>query len=265
MTTENSCRSPLLEVQHLHVSYGNVEALHGASLMLFPGEIVSVIGANGAGKTTMLSAIMGLLPGVGLVRLDQEDISRCPVEQRVARGLTLVPEKRELFLSMSVEDNLILGAYRPYIQGERDYRETMAGVVARFPRLSERRRQLAGTLSGGERAMLVIARALMSKPKVLLLDEPSLGLSPLNAKEIFGVIAYLKEMGTAIVLVEQNARAALQISARAYVMESGNIIFDGWSDQLVEDRRIQDAYLGKYNKLAEGAASSTPTSRSSRE
>jgi branched-chain amino acid transport system ATP-binding protein len=238
--------SPLsrLDVRNLTVSYGNVEALRGVSLSLQEGQIVTVIGPNGAGKTTLLSAIMGQLPAGGDLYYLGQDQRRITVEERVDAGLSLVPEKRELFSSMTVEDNLLMGAYSRHLQGARDHWETMEAVFQRFPRMRERRGQLAGTLSGGERAMLVLGRALMSKPKVLLLDEPSLGLAPLIVREIFRIIADLRRDGVAILLVEQNARAALQVSDHAYVLETGSIALHGPSIELAEDPRVAATYLG---------------------
>ncbi|MCR8547577.1 ABC transporter ATP-binding protein [Salipiger sp. P9] len=251
MSSEHSNETEaVLAVNDLHVAYGNVEALFGVSLRVDPGEIVSVIGANGAGKTTMLSAIMGLLRSRGEIRLRGRDIASLTVEQRVAEHVSLVPETRELFMTMSVEDNLILGAFRPFTNGDRDYRQTMDEVFHRFPKLKERLRQQAGTLSGGERAQLVLGRALMSKPQLLMLDEPSLGLSPIITREIFSIISDLTDAGTAIVLVEQNARAALQVSTRAYVLENGLVTMEGRSEALLEDHRIYDAYLGKRTRDA---------------
>ena len=241
----------LLEVKDLCVSYGKVEALHHANLRVGPGQIVTVIGPNGAGKTTMLCAIMGLLPKThgDIVFLGQpeNDVS---VEHMVGRGMNLVPEKRELFGEMSVEDNLLLGAFVRYRRGERDQDQTMAQVFEIFPRLKERREQQAGTLSGGERQMLAVGRALMAKPKLLLLDEPSLGLAPLVVREIFRVIADLRRTGVSILLVEQNARAALQIADYAYVLETGEIALEGPSSQLIDDPKVVESYLGLGGKHA---------------
>ena len=236
--------TPILAVRNLSVAYGKVEALHGASLRVDAGQIVTVIGPNGAGKTTMLSAIMGQLGSAGDVLLLGRSLSGVKVERRVDDGMSLVPEKRELFTSMSVEDNLLMGAYPRHRRGERDHRETMAEVFQRFPRLKERRSQLAGTLSGGERAMLVLGRALMAKPKLLLLDEPSLGLAPLVVRDIFHIIADLKKSGVALLLVEQNARAALQVSDYGYVLETGSVVFEGPSADLAADGRVAETYLG---------------------
>lgn len=236
--------APILKVRDLCVSYGKIEAVHHANIEVGVGQIVSVIGPNGAGKTTMLSAIMGLLAATGEVALLGKPQASVRVEQRVRHGLSLVPESRELFTTMTVEDNLLMGAFQRYRKGERDHRQTMDQVFQRFPRMKERRSQLAGTLSGGERAMLVLGRALMAKPKVLMLDEPSLGLAPLIVKEIFHIISDLKNTGVAILLVEQNARAALQVSDYGYVLENGNTVLEGSSDQLRDDPRIVESYLG---------------------
>ncbi|MCX8114981.1 MAG: ABC transporter ATP-binding protein [Burkholderiaceae bacterium] len=238
----------LLRVRDLSVAYGKVEALHNANVRVGAGQIVTVIGPNGAGKTTLLAAIMGALPpngeADGEVCFDGVDCDGVAIERMVARGMTLVPEKRELFGEMTVEDNLLLGAFQRYRAGHRDHKQTMAEVYALFPRLAQRRAQLAGTLSGGERQMLAIGRALMAKPKLLLLDEPSLGLAPLIVREIFHIIVELKRRGAAILLVEQNARAALQIADYAYVLETGEIALEGPAQQLASDPRVIDSYLG---------------------
>ena len=239
----------ILDVKNLRVAYGKVEALHEVSLTIRRGEIVTVIGPNGAGKTTLLSALMGLLPSDGdIVYMGQLQKHERSVEHLVRHGMTLVPEKRELFAEMSVEDNLLLGAFDRYRTGHRDEMETMDEVFELFPRLEERRAQLAGTLSGGERQMLAMGRALMAKPKLLMLDEPSLGLAPLVIKEIFRTISALKETGVAILLVEQNARAALQVSNYGYVLETGEVKLAGQSAELAADPRVIEAYLGLGHK-----------------
>jgi branched-chain amino acid transport system ATP-binding protein len=244
--------TPILEVRDLHVAYGKVEALHGANLTVAPGQIVTVIGPNGAGKSTMLNAIAGALPAAGTSRgtvmLNGGDLSGVAIESRVARGMCLVPEKRELFASMTVEDNLQLGSYRRYKAGERNYGDQIDEVYRLFPRLKERRKQDAGTLSGGERQMLAVGRALMAKPRLLMLDEPSLGLAPLIVKEIFHIIVSLKETGVAILLVEQNARAALQVADYAYVLETGDIALEGPAEKLANDPKVIDTYLGLTRK-----------------
>ncbi|MGB7481031.1 MAG: ABC transporter ATP-binding protein [Burkholderiaceae bacterium] len=246
--------TPILQVRDLHVAYGKVEALHGANLTVGAGQIVTVIGPNGAGKSTMLNAIAGALPNSGAMRgqveLLGQDVDGVPIEARVARGMCLVPEKRELFASMSVEDNLLLGSYRRYKAREHDYADQMAVVYDLFPRLRERRRQEAGTLSGGERQMLAVGRALMAKPQLLMLDEPSLGLAPLIVKEIFHIIVRLKQTGVAILLVEQNARAALQVADYAYVLETGDMALEGPAAELATDPKVIDTYLGLAKKTA---------------
>ncbi|GAA4325050.1 ABC transporter ATP-binding protein [Pigmentiphaga soli] len=235
---------PLLRVQGLRVAYGKVEALHGVDLSVPAGAIVTVIGPNGAGKTTLLSAIMGLLPSSGRIELDGVPQPRPSVEAMVAQGVGLVPERRELFGDMSVEDNLLLGAFQRYRQGRRDHPTSMEEVFALFPRLRERRRQLARTLSGGERQMLALGRALMGKPRLLLLDEPSLGLAPRVVREIFHIIVELRRRGVAILLVEQNARAALQTADHAYVLETGEVALAGPAQELAGDPRVVESYLG---------------------
>jgi len=232
----------LLEVRDLHVSYGKVEAVHGVSLDVDAGSIVTVIGPNGAGKSTLLSALIGLLPSRGTVRYAGHDVADMPVESRVAAGLTLVPERRELFGELSVQDNLRLGAYQR--RGERGAPEELRQVYARFPRLAERRDQLAVTLSGGERQMLAIGRALMAKPKLLMLDEPSLGLAPLIVRDILRIVADLRSDGVAILLVEQNARAALQIADSGYVLETGDLVLQGAAAELAGNPRVIESYLG---------------------
>ncbi|MEN9479306.1 MAG: hypothetical protein RLZZ298_701 [Pseudomonadota bacterium] len=246
---QHNDHSVILEVRDLTVAYGKVEALHKVSLTIRRGEIVTVIGPNGAGKTTLLAALMGLLPAGGeVVYMGHSKSREREVEYLVRHGMTLVPEKRELFAEMSVEDNLLLGAFDRYRTGHRDQMETMDEVFELFPRLEERRSQLAGTLSGGERQMLAMGRALMAKPKLLMLDEPSLGLAPLIIKEIFRIISELKETGVAILLVEQNARAALQIADYGYVLETGEVSLAGPSKELAADQRVIDAYLGLGHK-----------------
>jgi len=237
--------SALLEVRDLHVAYGKVEAVHGVSLAVDAARIVTVIGPNGAGKTTLLAAIMGLLPSRGEIRYDGAPLAAGDVEQRVARGVTLVPEKRELFASMSVADNLELGGFQRYRAGDKTRARSLADIYERFPRLAERRSQLAGTLSGGERQMLALGRALMAKPRLLMLDEPSLGLAPLIVREIFSIIAALKSTGVSILLVEQNARAALQVSDYGYVLETGELAIEGPSASLAVDERVAATYLGQ--------------------
>ena len=234
--------APLLAISDIHVSYGSVEAVSGVSIEAQRGAIVTVIGANGAGKTTLLNAIMGVRPATGAIAFDGEDIGAVPLETRVARGLCLVPERRELFSSMSVADNLLLGGFR---RTAAERAATLDEVYARFPRLRERRAQEAGTLSGGERQMLAMGRALMARPKVLLLDEPSMGLSPILVDTIFEVVNDIHGRATTILLVEQNASRALQIASRGYVMDSGEITMSGEGRQLLDDPRVRAAYLGE--------------------
>ena len=247
--------NPVLEIKDLTVSYGKVEALTNASLTVGEGQIVTVIGPNGAGKTTMLSAIMGVLGSKGQVSFDGTLEIVPEVEHMVARGMTLVPEKRELFGEMSVEDNLTLGAFQRYRMGKRDQAQTLEEVYALFPRLKERRGQAAGTMSGGERQMLAVGRALMAKPKLLMLDEPSLGLAPLIVREIFRIIAELRRRGVSILLVEQNARAALQVADYAYVLENGSVKMEGDATALRNDPRVIESYLGLASKHQDMLAS----------
>ncbi|MFY1895156.1 ABC transporter ATP-binding protein [Achromobacter xylosoxidans] len=239
---------PVLEVSNLSARYGKVGALAGATLTVPAGSIVTVIGANGAGKSTMLNAMMGSLPqtghAAGSVQYADTDVSSWPVERRVAAGMSLVPERRELFGSMSVEDNLLLGGFRRYRARESGWRDTLNEVFDLFPRLRERRAQQAGTLSGGERQMLAVGRALMAKPALLMLDEPSLGLAPRIVREIFHIIARLRETGVAILLVEQNARAALQVADYGYVLETGEVILHGPARELAGDPKVIESYLG---------------------
>jgi len=242
--------NPLFELQDFSVAYGAVQAVHSVALRVDEGEIVTVIGPNGAGKTTLLCAAMGLLPSTGRMTLGGEHIARPSVEAMVARGVALVPERRELFGEMPVEDNLLLGGFYRWRTGRRDQRERMEEVFAIFPRLKERRAQLASTLSGGERQMLAIGRALMARPRLLMLDEPSLGLAPLIVREVLHVVSSLRSHGVSVLLVEQNARAALQVADRGYVLETGAVALTGPAQALLHDRRIIDTYLGLGNKHA---------------
>ena len=234
----------ILEVSDLSVAYGGIGAVHEVSLRVGAGRIVTVIGPNGAGKTSLLGAVMGVLAHRGGVRFMGRDVGRVPVEERVRAGMCLVPEKRELFGSMTVEDNLRLGGFRFRAEGAGATRRALDEVYALFPRLRERRRQRAGTLSGGERQMLAMGRALMARPALLMLDEPSLGLAPLIVREIFRTIAGLRTKGCAILLVEQNARAALQIADHGYVLEMGRVVLEGPSAALAGDSRVIESYLG---------------------
>ncbi|RTL43301.1 MAG: ABC transporter ATP-binding protein [Burkholderiales bacterium] len=237
--------SALLEVRDLHAGYGRAEVLHGLSFSAEARSVVTVIGPNGAGKSTLLGALMGLIPSCsGALRFAGEDIARLTLEERVMAGLALVPEKRELFGTMTVEDNLLLGGWRPKALGERRWRDGLESVYARFPRLKERRLQAAGTLSGGERQMLALGRALMGQPKLLMLDEPSLGLAPLIVREIFTIVEDLRATGVSILLVEQNARAALRVADHGHVLETGEFGLSGPADQLAADPRVIETYLG---------------------
>lgn len=239
MITQSPIR-PMLKVDHLHVSYGRVEAVTGVNLQVGEGQIVSVIGANGAGKSTLLGAIMGALPAHGKIEYAGSSLASQPLEARVVAGMTLVPERRELFGSMTVTDNLQLGAYTNRAQSV----DRLDQVFQRFPRLQERQKQLAATLSGGEQQMLAIGRALMAGPRLLLLDEPSLGLAPLIVKEILNIVSELCRSGVTVLLVEQNARAALAISDYGYVLESGQVKLEGPAEQLVHDPAVVASYLG---------------------
>jgi len=235
---------PLLRLEGLRAGYGHVEVLHGVSLSVPEGQIVAIVGPNGAGKTTLMSAVMGLLPRRGgTVRYRGAPAGE--TEVMVAAGAVLVPEQRALFTDMSVEDNLLLGFYPRRRAGERDARPSMREVFAIFPRLEERRRQLAATLSGGERQMLALGRALMVRPRLLLLDEPSLGLAPMLVREIFRVLAGLRVRGLSILLVEQNVRAALQVSDYGYVLEMGEVAAEGSASDLARDPRVLETYLGQ--------------------
>lgn len=238
----------LLLVEDVHISYGNVEAVFGVSLQAKEGRITTIIGPNGAGKTTLLSALAGLLPiSQGRVLFDGVDISAMATEARVERGLVLVPEKRELFPDMAVHENLQLGAYHRRFESGRVVRDSMEEVFVLFPRLKERWKQSAETLSGGERQMLALGRALMSKPRLLLLDEPSLGLAPLITRKIFEIISNLVTNDVSVMLVEQNARAALAVAEYGYVVEQGRIVMDGMACALASDPKVAKTYLG-HNK-----------------
>jgi branched-chain amino acid transport system ATP-binding protein len=238
--------SPLLQVRNLHAGYGRAEVLSGLNLDLAQGQVVTVIGPNGAGKSTTLNALMGALPARGQILFDGQDLAEASLEERVMMGMALVPEKRELFGTMPVEDNLILGGYRAMKLRLPNWRGELERVYELFPRLKERRAQVAGTLSGGERQMLAVGRALMSRPKLLMLDEPSLGLAPLIVREIFRIIERLRAQGTSILLIEQNARAALEVADHGYVLETGSIVLDGPARELATDARVIDTYLGRH-------------------
>jgi branched-chain amino acid transport system ATP-binding protein len=240
--------TPLLKVTDLRAGYGRAEVLHGLSLEAAQGSVITVIGPNGAGKSTLLNTLMGLLPGKGSIEFDGQSIQQLTLEERVMLGISLVPEKRELFSTMSVEDNLVLGVYRQVTIGNARWRDRLTDVYNLFPRLQERQTQEAGTLSGGERQMLAVGRALMSRPKLLMLDEPSLGLAPLIVKEIFSIIETLRQTGVTIVLVEQNARAALAVADQGFVLEMGEIGLHGPAADLAQDPRVIDTYLGSAKK-----------------
>ena len=234
----------LLTIKDLNVYYGVIQALKGVNFSVDKGEIVALIGANGAGKTTTLHTISGLIePKSGQILFNGRDISHVPGHKRVALGLSQVPEGRRVFADMTVEDNLRMGAYTRKDKGE--IASTMEMVFERFPRLKERRGQLSGTLSGGEQQMLAMGRALMSKPDILLLDEPSMGLSPIMVNEVFDIIRQVHEDGTTVLLVEQNARKALNIADRAYVLETGAITSAGSAKELLNNDSIRKAYLGE--------------------
>ena len=236
--------SALLEARNITVAYSGVRAVHGVSVTVAQGEIASVIGPNGAGKSSLLAGLMGLIPAGGQILFEGEDIAGLAPEARVARGLALVPETRDLFSSMRVIDNLRLGGYRQRRQPEAVRTRDLDAIYAMFPRLAERRTQLAGLLSGGERQMLAMGRALMGRPKLLMLDEPSLGLAPLIIRDIFRTIASLRDQGVSVLLVEQNARAALALSAHATVLEGGSVTLSGSGAALAADPRVVELYLG---------------------
>ncbi|HEY2929403.1 ABC transporter ATP-binding protein [Piscinibacter sp.] len=236
--------APLLHVTDLHAGYGKAEVLHGLNLKAAAGSVVTVIGPNGAGKSTLLNALMGVLPARGHIAYRGHSLVQQSLEERVMQGIALVPETRALFASMPVEDNLRLGAYRQLRLGAKNSDASLERVYTLFPRLRERRRQLAGTLSGGERQMLAVGRALMGQPALLMLDEPSLGLAPLVVRDIFATISALRSTGVTILLVEQNARAALEVADYGYVLEMGEIALEGPASALASDPRVIDTYLG---------------------
>ncbi|MCB5363854.1 ABC transporter ATP-binding protein [Pusillimonas sp. CC-YST705] len=234
----------ILEVRDFSAGYGNVTALHEVSLEVAHGSIVTVIGPNGAGKSTLLNALIGLVRSTGEVRFDGQALTRRNVEQRVMDGMSLVPEQRALFADMSVMDNLQLGSFRRQRAGDKQPMDQLEWVFTLFPRLQERAKQLAGTLSGGERQMLAVGRALMGKPRLLMLDEPSLGLAPRIVKEVLDVVAGLREHGVSTLLIEQNARAALKLANYGYVLENGRIALQGPAQELADNPRIAQSYLG---------------------
>ena len=237
---------PLLAVEGLSVRYGGVLALDAVDLSVGRGQLVTVIGANGAGKSSLVNAVVGVVPKAGgRVLVDGEDVTRSTPEALVGRGVVLVPERRELFAALSVDDNLRLGAYRRYLRGERDLKASLDEVYATFPQLGARRRQLAGTMSGGEQQMLAIGRAMMARPRLLLLDEPSLGLAPLIVEEIFRVVGALRDAGATVLLIEQNARAALRLADHGYLLETGTVLLSAPAAELARDERVASAYLGR--------------------
>jgi branched-chain amino acid transport system ATP-binding protein len=238
----------LLRVRDLHAGYGRAEVLHGVSITADEGQVITVIGPNGAGKSTLLNALMGALPSKGTIEYEGGSVALLSLEERVLRGMALVPETRALFSTMSVADNLLLGAWRQFRLGLGDTEKELNSVYMLFPRLRERHAQLAGTLSGGERQMLAVGRALMGKPALLMLDEPSLGLAPLVVRSIFATIAALRSTGVTILLVEQNARAALEVADYGYVLEMGEIALEGPAEQLGRDPRVIETYLGAARK-----------------
>lgn len=242
MSTSTS--TPLLRIRGLHAGYGRAEVLHGIDLQADKGSVVTVIGPNGAGKSTLLNSLMGVLPAKGAIEYMGQPIAALSLEERVMLGIALVPEKRELFGTMPVEDNLVLGAFRQVRLRNKQWRDRIDEVYTLFPRLKERRAQLAGTLSGGERQMLAVGRALMSRPTLLMLDEPSLGLAPLVVQEIFRTVDALRATGVTILLVEQNARAALEVADHGYVLEMGSVSLQGKASDLAGDSRVIDTYLG---------------------
>ena len=245
MTNSESSAGPLLEVRDAVVRYGRIEALHGVSLVVNQGELVTLLGANGAGKTTLMRAISGLLPlSGGSVWFDGRDITRVKAHRRVIDGLIQAPEGRGVFPGMTVADNLEMGCYGRKFESKAAHDERLDWVLATFPRLAERRKQVGGTLSGGEQQMLAIGRALMARPRVLLLDEPSMGLAPMVISQIFGIIAEINAAGTTVLLVEQNAQQALSRSDRAYILETGTVTRTGPARELLADDSIRAAYLG---------------------
>lgn len=234
----------MLEVKDLHVFYGVIEALKGISFEVNQGEVIALIGANGAGKTTTLHTLTGLIPAKqGSIIFEGKDITKTPAHKIVQMGIAHVPEGRRIFAELNVYENLIMGAYTRKDKAEIE--ESLAGVYKRFPRLEERKNQRAGTLSGGEQQMLAMGRALMSKPRIIVMDEPSMGLSPIFVNEIFDIIQSVSESGTTVLLVEQNAKKALTIADRAYVLETGTISLSGKAEDLLNDESVQKAYLGE--------------------
>ena len=237
----------MLRIKNLEAGYGTLKVLRKVTLHISPGEIVTIIGANGAGKTTLLKTICGLLrPRNGEILFDKQDIHRLSAEEIVFRGCSLAPEGRQVFAPLSVRENLMLGANVQYRRGKQaEVKNDLSRMFGLFPRLKEREKQLAGTLSGGEQQMLAIALALMARPKLIMMDEPSMGLAPLIVRDIFSIITLLRDEGNTVLLVEQNAKAALGIADRAYVLETGRIILQGQAEDLLSNRDVQRAYLGR--------------------
>jgi branched-chain amino acid transport system ATP-binding protein len=236
----------MLRLRSIEAGYGSLKVLHGVSLHVNPGEIVAIIGGNGAGKSTLLSTIVGLVSASsGSVILDGEEVTARTTESIVRRGCSLVPEGRQLFASMTVHENLVLGGYTRGRQRRVEWEQALAAVYRLFPRIEERTAQIAGTLSGGEQQMLAIARGLMSRPRLIMLDEPSMGLAPLVVRDIMDTVVRLRREGSTVLLVEQNARAALQVADRGYVMETGAIVLEGTAAELLDNADVQRAYLGK--------------------
>jgi len=237
----------MLKIRNLDAGYGSLNVLRRVSLHINPGEIVTIIGANGAGKSTLLKTVTGLLRAQsGEIAFNGQDIARTPTEQIVANGCSLVPEGRQVFPAMPVKENLLLGAYVQFKRGKKaEIEHDLGYVYGLFPVLKQREHQLAGTLSGGEQQMLAIARALMARPKLIMLDEPSMGLAPLMVREIFNIIVRISKEGNTVLLVEQNARSALKIASRGYVLETGRIILEGEAEDLLANRDVQRAYLGR--------------------
>ena len=237
----------MIKLVNIDIYYGKSQALHGVSLSVRDGEVVALIGANGAGKTSLLRTVSGLIRArSGEILFDMTDIGKFPPERIVFLGCSLVPEGRQVFAPMTVRENILLGAYPQYRKKRGDaVRDDLERIYGIFPRLKERERQLAGTLSGGEQQMLAIARALMARPKLIMMDEPSMGLAPLVIKDIFSIITKLRGEGNTVLLVEQNAKAALGIADRGYVLETGRIIMEGTAEDLLSNREVQRAYLGR--------------------
>jgi branched-chain amino acid transport system ATP-binding protein len=236
----------VLRLRNVDAGYGKLSVLRRVSLHVSPGEIVTIVGANGAGKTTLLRTVAGLVrPRAGEISFDGADVTRLATERVVALGCSLVPEGRQVFAPMPVRENLLLGAHVQYARGRRaEVAEDLERVYGLFPILRQREHQLAGTLSGGEQQMLAIGRALMARPKLMMLDEPSMGLAPLVVKDIFAIVRRISEEGTTVLLVEQNARSALRLASRGYVLETGRIVLQGSADELLSNRDVQRAYLG---------------------